>query len=279
MQTVAEIKSILESRGLSPRKSLGQNFLIEHAHLRRLVDRSGVGAGDVVLEVGPGTGTLTDEVLDRGARVVACELDRGLAAHLRERYEAVGDRFTLIEGDALGGEGGLNEAARAMLGEMGGRYRLVANLPYQIASPLMVALALDRQGCAGQYVTIQREAAQRLRGAVGTREYSELSVMVRAMCRVERIATLAPGCFWPAPKVTSEMVAIEPLDVALTDDPESLSGVCRVVFAQRRKTLRAILGGAFPFPEGIDPGARAEGLGVAELVALSRAWRDRAAAG
>jgi 16S rRNA (adenine1518-N6/adenine1519-N6)-dimethyltransferase len=268
VQTVAEIKSILQSRGLAPRKALGQNFLIEHAHLQRLIDRAAITNTDTVLEVGPGTGTLTDELMARAGRVVACELDAGLAAHLRDRYAAHGPRFTLIEGDALGRDGRLNDAARAALA--GQPFKLVANLPYQIASPLMVGLALDPL-CRGQYVTIQREVGQRLRATPGTRDYSELSVMVQAMCRVERVATLPPGCFWPPPKVTSEMLAIEPLDTPHTAAPAALARLCRTLFTQRRKTLRAILGGQFAFPAGIDPSDRPEALPVPELVRLAQA--------
>src|SRR6186713_2406397 len=103
MQTLAQIRELLESRGLAPRKSLGQNFLIDHNLIRKLVDASGAAAGDLVLEVGPGTGALTEELLDRGCRVIACELDRGLAELLRERFAATAGsgRFTLIEGDCL----------------------------------------------------------------------------------------------------------------------------------------------------------------------------------
>src|SRR4051812_5019410 len=100
MQTLIQIRALLEERGLAPRKSLGQNFLIDQNLIRKLVDASGVGAGDLVLEVGPGTGTLTEELLERGCEVVACELDRGLAELLRERLGA-NPRFTLVEGDCL----------------------------------------------------------------------------------------------------------------------------------------------------------------------------------
>lgn len=281
MQTVAEIKSILEARGLAPRHALGQNFLIEHAHLTRLIDRAAITPQDTILEIGPGTGTLTDELVERiggggggGGRVFACEFDAGLAAHLRDRYAAHRDRFLLIEGDALARDGGLNTEVRKAIADR--PYKLVANLPYQIASPLMVALALDRQ-CLGQFVTIQREVGQRLRASVGTRDYSELSVMVQAMARVQRIATLSPGCFWPPPKITSEMVAIEPHPQPLTDDPSALATLCRTLFTKRRKTLRAILGQDFPFPPGIEPTARPETLTVEQLVILAEIHRERSA--
>ena len=132
MQTLSEIRALLDSRGLRPRKRFGQNFLHDKNQLRRLVDASGVGEGDVVLEVGPGTGTLTEALLERGARVIASEIDEDLAGISEER---LGDRVTLVRGDCLGGRRTL---APAIVAAIDGRsFTLVANLPYQAASPLM----------------------------------------------------------------------------------------------------------------------------------------------
>jgi len=279
VQTLTEIRRLLDERGLRPKRSLGQNFLHDHNLIRRLVDASGVGEGDLVLEVGPGTGALTECLLERGASVVACELDDGLADLLRDRFaqESARERFVLVQGDCLAGKHALNPA----IGEaVGGRaFRLVANLPYGAASPLMVILATAhhptlcaRAPCLGQFVTIQKEVAERVRAAPGSKDYSELSVMVQAMAKVTRVATLPPGCFWPQPKVTSEMIAIEPLDPPLTTDPAGLERLCRLLFAQRRKQIGPVLaGGGFVgvLTEGIDPKSRPEQLSVAQLVDLS----------
>lgn len=289
MQTLAEIKALLESRGLSPNKALGQNFLVDHNLIRRLADESGVRAGDLVLEVGPGTGALTDELVARGCEVVACELDRGLAAVIRARF---GPRMTLVEGDCLGGKGELSPEVVAALG--GRAFRLVANLPYGAASPLMIDLAVRfapgvrRPGgrndtgnavCLGQFVTIQKEVASRLRAAPETADYGELGVLVQAMCEVRRIAVLPPECFWPRPKVTSEMVAIVPRAVPLTADAARLSRACRVLFGRRRKQIGSILGREAlerlgPPPEGIALAARAEALPVEDLERVA-AWMER----
>ncbi len=261
---------MLESRGLRPRHALGQNFLADHNLIRKLVDESGVRGGDLVLEIGPGTGTLTDELLGRGCRVVACELDPDLAQLNRERLGA-NPSFTLVEGDCLDGKQALNPAVVAALG--GEAFRLVANLPYGAASTVMAILAMDFERCLGQYVTIQREVGERLRAAPGTKDYGELGVVVQSVCAVRRIAALPPECFWPRPEVTSEMCALTRLaaNARKTSDPRRLSAMCRRLFTQRRKQIGTTLGRDFPFPEGIAPTRRPEELTVEQLEALAAA--------
>jgi len=267
VQTQSEIKAMLESRGLSPRHALGQNFLCDHNLIRRLVDAAGVGEGDRVLEVGPGTGALTEHLLERGCAVVACELDRGLADLLRER---LGGRpgFTLIEGDCLLGKRGLNPAVVEALGTR--PFTLVANLPYGAASPLLVTLLVDHPLCGAMHVTIQREVADRLRARVGTRDYGELGIIVQALAEVKKIATLAPECFWPRPKVTSEMVSVVRRAAPLTDDPRRLLDLCRRLFTQRRKQLGTILGRSTALPAGIEASQRPEQLSIERLEELAR---------
>lgn len=272
VQTLGEIRRLLEERGLSPRKALGQNFLIDHNLLSRLVTAAGVGPGIRVLEAGPGTGTLTEELLERGGRVVAVELDPDLADLLRDRFAdaiACGD-LVLIEGDAVEG-GVLNPRAVESLG--GSAFRLVANLPYNAATPLMMTLLIHHPSCAGMWVTIQREVGDRLLASPGSKEYGPLAVMARALARVSRLATLPPECFWPRPEVTSVMVAVERRENPLTRDPERLAEFCRVAFGHRRKQLGSVLGRGFDFPAGFDPRRRAEELSVEELIALSERWR------
>ncbi len=267
MQTLTEIKELLSTHGLSARKSLGQNFLIDHNLIRKLVDASRVGPGDLVLEVGPGTGTLTEELLARGSEVVACELDRGLAALLRERLP----RLTLIEGDCLESKRRLSREVEAALGAR--PFTLVANLPYGAASPLMLALLIDHPACRGMHVTIQREVADRLLAGPGTDDYGTLGVVTRAMAEVSRIAVLSPECFWPRPDVTSAMVSIVRRTDPVTDDPRRLAEFCTRVFSKRRKQLGSVLGRnrAIPWPSGVTPESRAEDLSVEQLVALARA--------
>ncbi|MCC6677633.1 MAG: ribosomal RNA small subunit methyltransferase A [Phycisphaerales bacterium] len=287
MQSLTEIRELLASHGLAPKKSLGQNFLIDHNLIRKLVDAAAVGPGSLVLEVGPGTGTMTEELLARGAEVVACELDAGLAQLLRERFgpdslagrtsAAPGSsamthagpaaRFTLIEGDCLEGKRALNAEARARLGDRG--FSLVSNLPYGAGTPLMSTLLTDHPRCGVLAVTVQREVADRLAAKPGSKEYGALSVIAQALAEVESVASLPPECFWPRPDVTSRMVVLRRRAEPMTGDAAGLAAACRVIFAQRRKQLGSVLGRAFPWPGGIRAEQRAEELGVREIVELA----------
>jgi len=269
VQTQTDIKAILAAHGLSPKHRFGQNFLVDHNLLRRLVDASGIGAGSLVLEIGPGTGTMSEEILARGAELVAIELDRDLAAHLREHF-AREPRFTLVEGDCLDGKRALNAEALAALA--GRPFTLVANLPYQAASPVMALCAAMPQ-CLGQFVTIQREVGDRLRAQPGTGEYGPLTILVQAFCEVEQVAVLPPGCFWPPPEVTSAMLALRPRAAPALPHAEAdaFGAFVHTLFSKRRKQLGAILGRTRSWPEGIDPTQRPETLAVADLVRLWRA--------
>lgn len=277
MQTLSEMKRLLEERGLAPRKSLGQNFLIDQNLVRKLVDASGVGPGGLALEIGPGTGTLTQELLSRGCDVVACELDRGLAALLRdtlacpppEGFPPERGRLTLVEGDCLETKRSLNpEVVRAL----GGRaFTLVANLPYGAATPLITSILVNHPECPAMYITVQREVADRLGAGPGSKDYGILSVITRAAADVRQIAALPPECFWPRPEVTSAMVAVVRRKEPVTGDLEGLAVLCQRVFGHRRKQIGSILGRKGEFPSGILPTQRAEELTVEQLAELSKA--------
>lgn len=278
MQTLGQIKELLEAAGLSPRKALGQNFLIDKNLITKLIDASGVMAGEFVLEVGPGTGALTEALLERGCHVVACELDAGLADLLRHRVPRLGlpGRFVLVEGDCLAKGRVMNPAISAALDELGGvkdaPFALVANLPYGAATPLMLALLADHPHCRALAVTIQREVADRMLAPPGSKEYGVLGIVAQAVARVERIASLPPECFWPRPEVTSAMALATRLEQPLTQHPRKLADIAQTLFSKRRKQIGAILRGMNfrgTLPRGVPPEHRPEALSVAQWVHLA----------
>jgi 16S rRNA (adenine1518-N6/adenine1519-N6)-dimethyltransferase len=280
MQTLTQIRALLERAGHAPKKSLGQNFLTDHNLIRKLLDAAELEPGETVLEIGPGTGTLTEGLLERGAHVIACELDSGLAQVLRETLGSEHpDRFTLIEGDCLANKRTMNTEVSALLGER--PYKLVANLPYHAATPLMMTLMTKHPGCTGMFVTIQSEVVDRLSGAPGTKAFGSISVVAQHLGKVERIARLPPECFWPRPEVTSAMVAWR-RDPSVPVDPAwwvRLADITQTLFQSRRKQLakpaKQIAGTDIEWPEGINPTDRIEDLSVAHMVALAAAI-DRA---
>lgn len=269
MQTLGQIRAMLDQRGLSPKKSLGQNFLIDHNLIRRLVDASGVRAGDLVLEVGPGTGTLTDELLDRGCRVVACELDDGLCDLLSDRF-AARDAFTLIRGDCLASKRSLSPTLVEALDADEKPFSLVANLPYGAGTPLLLILLTRFPRCRSMYVTIQREVADRILARPGGEDYGSISVVARASAETSRLATLPPACFWPRPKVESAMVSLVRRPTPLTNNLVALAETAQKLFTQRRKQIAPAsrtLG--LPLPPDLEPTRRVCEMSPEEFVQVA----------
>lgn len=282
-QTLREIRSLLASAGLKPQHRFGQNFLHDLNLLRKLVDAADVGPADVVLEVGPGTGSLTELLLERGARVVAVEIDRGLQALLRQRLGAH-PRLTLVQADALDGKHHVNRLVLQALDAAGADAprKLVSNLPYQIATPLLIDLLLIRPSFERLTCTIQREVGQRLAAQPRTEDYGPASVLVQILARVEVVAVLPPTVFWPAPKVESIMLTIRPrppADVSL-DEPRAFARFVQIGFAQRRKMLRrltkhpSMTGGLALFARAdVSPDCRPEELSPDQWRRLYQEWR------
>ena len=225
---------------MHPRHRFGQNFMIDRNIVRLVADAGEIAAGDCVIEVGPGTGTLTEELLDRGARVVAVEIDRDLASLLRTRL-ADRPNFTLIEADALAGKHEINAELASEIQsaiDQGRHVRLVANLPYNITSPLIVELL--RVGVELLAFTVQKEVAARLRATAGDDAYGPLSVMVQMLSSVEILRTIGPQVFWPAPSIDSALVRVRRQD-RLGKDAGDFGTFVHAVFSYRRKTLRKAL--------------------------------------
>ena len=280
MLTPGDVRKLAERLGVRPSKRLGQNFVIEQGTVRRIAALAAPGPADVVLEVGPGLGSLTLALLEAGAgRVVAVEIDRVLAGELprtlAERAPALAGRVTVINADALRtGQDDL-PAVPSML---------VANLPYNVAVPVVLHLlaALPAlPALARGLVMVQAEVADRLCAPPGSRVYGAPSVKLAWYATVRAAGTVPRSVFWPVPNVDSRLVAFTRHDPPATAaSREEVFALVDAAFAQRRKTLRAALAGwAGSAPEaerllraaGIDPGARGEALGVAEFARLAAA--------
>ena len=266
-QNLSEIRALLQSFGLRPKHRLGQNFLHDGNKMAAIVAAAGIGPGDTVLEVGAGTGALSDWLLDAGAALIAVEVDDDLKPILRQRLAPYGARATLLMGDVLSGKHQVNPAVAAAVGGVGA-FKLVANLPYNVASALIANLVTDYQLMDTAVVTIQREVAERLLAEPGGKAYGPLGVLVQAMCRVEQVVALPPACFWPRPKVDSLVVRLVRRDPPLTAKPRALAELLQRLFSRRRKQLGSILGRDRPWPAGVEPAQRPEQLTVAQLIAL-----------
>ena len=242
-QTKREVQTLLEDAGVRPLKRFGQHFLIDGNLMRKLLTAAGVQPADVVLEVGPGTGSLTEELLAQAGHVVAVEIDRTLQTICWDR---LGQRpnFTLIAGDVLESKGSIAPAVRHALQdrqrELGGRFLLVANLPYQVATPLIINLLTGQPRVAEMCFTIQAEVADRLKASPGGKDYGPLTILTQALADVQRITRVPPEAFWPSPEVDSAIVRIivRP-DAALPDAVQRrLAELVHGCFNHRRKTMR-----------------------------------------
>ncbi len=255
-------------------KRLGQNFLVSRVHLEKIVAASGLSEADTVLEVGPGAGALTVELARRARRVVAIELDRTLLPLLTEVLEPY-PNVEVIQGDALNID----------LGPLGAT-RVVANIPYNITSPLLVKFLSHRPAFQSITVLIQKEVARRLVSLPGTPEYGSLTVFASYYASAKIAATVPRRAFMPPPKVDSEVVHFVPHASPPVDVPsaEALFTVSRAAFGQRRKTLGNALSAGLDRPRseielalesaGIDPGRRGETLSLGEFAAAARALFD-----
>jgi 16S rRNA (adenine1518-N6/adenine1519-N6)-dimethyltransferase len=268
-----EAAELLARHGLAPRRSLGQNFVVDPNTVRRIARLAGVGPGDRVVEIGAGLGALTEALADTGAAVTAVEVDHGLMAVLAERLSGRGVR--LVEGDAR------RLDWPAVLGAEGG-WVLVANLPYNVATPLVADLLDGVPAVERMLVMVQREVGERLAAAPGDDGYGAVSVKVAYWATARVVGRVPPTVFLPRPKVESALVAItrrpEPA-VGPEVDRDGLFALVRAGFGQRRKMLRRSLA-ALVEPEdfdaaGIRPDARAEELDVTDWGRLAAVVQAR----
>ena len=209
MQTKHQIQHLLSSAGIRPNRRHGQHFLIDLNLIRLLVDSANIQKDDVVLEVGCGTGSMTGLLAQKAGRVIAVELDRNLS-EIAEKQLPDAKNVQLINADVLENKHTLNHtvvAAVALAHEQcRGRILLVANLPYDVASSLMMNLLTGPTIADAMYVTVQKEVADRMIAAPAAKNYSILSIFLGATSEVKTIRTLKPAVFWPPPQVDSAMV-------------------------------------------------------------------------
>lgn len=246
VQTKREIEELLSSLELRPRKRFGQHFLIDGNLMRKLVASAEPNRGDLLLEVGAGTGGLTDLLVASGARVICVEIDRDLCQLLSRRF-ASAPHFTLIAGDVLESKHRLQaEVARLIVehrsdGE--GCVKLVANLPYNVASPLVIDLLVDFPQVRRFCFTVQAEVANRITSAAGSKAFGPLSIIAQALCRIETVARIPPQAFWPAPKVDSVMLRMDVGDSPLPEQSavREFASLLGETFRHRRKKLRSAL--------------------------------------
>jgi 16S rRNA (adenine1518-N6/adenine1519-N6)-dimethyltransferase len=267
--TRRELVALLESHGLSASRALGQNFVVDPNTVRRIARLAGVGRGDHVVEIGAGLGSLTLALVETGAHVTTIEMDRHLLPVLRD---VVADTDVIVvAADA-------REVDWAALTEAAPAWTLVANLPYNIATPLVCDLLDDVPAITRMLVMVQREAGERLAASPGDKTYGIPSVKVAYWGTARLVGRVSPEVFVPRPRVESALVEIvrHPGGRPAVDaDPARLFELVRAGFGQRRKMLRRSLADLVT-PEafsaaGIDPSARPETLEVAQWAALADA--------
>ena len=264
----ADIRRIAADAGISPTKKFGQNFVIDPGTVRRIVREAGVTADDHVLEVGPGLGSLTLAILETGATMTAVEIDPPVAERLPKTIaefmpDAV-DRFRVVNRDALT----VNPENLPDFKD-DDSFTLVANLPYNVATPILLTL-LERFDNLGTFlVMVQKEVADRLSEKPGSKIYGTPSVKLAWYGTAERVGVIGRNVFWPAPNVAADNA-----DGSVVDR-ETVFRLIDAAFGQRRKTLHAALKKIVPSEAfekaGIDPTRRGETLTIDEFVALARA--------
>jgi 16S rRNA (adenine1518-N6/adenine1519-N6)-dimethyltransferase len=271
----AEVRSLAASLGVRPTKQRGQNFVIDPNTVRRIVRAASLSEGETVLEVGPGLGSLTLALLADGHRVTAVEIDGVLASALPSTIASYApdqaDRLTVIEADAM-------EVGPA---EIGSPSACVANLPYNVAVPVLLHLLEVSPSLRHGLVMVQSEVADRLAAPPGSRTYGVPSAKAAWYADVRRAGPIGRNVFWPAPNVDSGLVAFERREPPVTSaSREEVFAVIEAAFSQRRKTIRSALSRWIPDRDrldevfritGIDPRLRGEMLGITEFASLAGA--------
>ncbi len=273
----AEIRELASRLGVRPTKTLGQNFVHDPNTVRRIVAAAGLDLTDTVVEVGPGLGSLTLGLLPAVGQVFAVEIDPALAAQLpetvKERAAEHAAKLTVLHRDAL----------RITAEELPGATALVANLPYNVAVPVVLHLLATVPTLRHGLVMVQKEVADRLTAGPGSKVYGVPSAKLAWYASVRNAGKVPPSVFWPVPKVDSGLVAFTTRQPPAAVDRGVVFAVVDAAYAQRRKTLRAALSGwaggadaaaAILIRAGVDPGARGESLTIEQFAAIARERND-----
>ena len=286
MQTKQQIRQLLLSAGISPNKRLGQHFLIDLNLMRLLVDSANIQKDDIVLEVGCGTGSLTEALVAAAGWTIAVELDRKLA-EIAQKQLASATSFELVNADILQSKNRTNPAVTGALArareKCTGRVLLVANLPYSVASAVMINLLADPATVDRMYVTVQKEVADRMTAQPGTGDYGILSILLGATGEVGAIRRLKPTVFWPQPQVDSAMVSFvrNRAKCDRIEDMRLLTEIVHLFMGHRRKSIASccrLAGGRLGRIDDwadifercrIDPAQRPEKLGADDYVAIA----------
>jgi 16S rRNA (adenine1518-N6/adenine1519-N6)-dimethyltransferase len=286
MQTKQQIQQLLASAGVEPNKRLGQNFLIDLNLMRLLIDSANIGNEDIVLEVGCGTGSLTQALAERAGKVIAVELDETLAKIAAKELAKAGN-VEVINADILESKNTINRtisgAIEVARKNRSGRFLLVSNLPYSIASPLMMDLITSSIVSDAMHVTIQKEVADRMTAVPGDKHYGTLSIHMAATGDVKTERVLKPTVFWPQPQVYSAMVSFvrKAEKASRIQNMELLGEVVNLFMQHRRKMVKActrFVAGSLAeinnWPEifqrcSIDPHNRPEQLTPEDFIAIS----------
>ena len=269
---------ILKAFGLHMSKKLGQNFLIDAGIVQGIVDAAQIRPGDHVLEIGPGIGTLTQGLAEAGADVTAVELDKKLPAVLAETLKSY-DHVRIVPGDIL------KVDIPALMGTE--PFKVVANLPYYITTPILMTLLERRLPITTMVTMVQKEVAERMTARPGSRSYGALSVAVQYYTEPEIVLNVPPRSFIPAPEVDSVVIAcrVRSVPAVRVSEEKMFFRVVRAAFGQRRKTLaNALRGGGFPKEQvrdameraQMDPQRRGETLSLEEFGRLADAFAELA---
>jgi 16S rRNA (adenine1518-N6/adenine1519-N6)-dimethyltransferase len=253
---------------LRPKKRFGQHFLRDRLVLARILKALAPKADDHLVEIGPGTGALTQLLLAHCRQLDAIEIDRELVALLTAKFKDA-PNFTLYCANALSFD-------FTRLAAEGEQLKILGNLPYNISTPLLFHLFGQKPAIGEMLFMLQKEVVERLAAAPATRQYGRLSVMAQYHCRIEKLFTVGPESFYPPPKVSSSIVRLTPYPVPPVEvgDYACFQAVVAAAFGKRRKTLRNALKSLLPEAAiracGVNPGARAEELPLSAFAALSQ---------